>query len=327
MLHPAQIGRYEVHEFLGGVSSHVYRAYDAVLHREVALKILTAPANANPDLRDRFLQEIRIATSLSHPNLIPIYDFGEDSGCPCIVMEFLRGELLREALRREQVGDLKRRLSLARQIVSVVAYIHSKGIIHRDLKPDNLFLVTSGQLKLMDFGIAKMEGGTVIIHSGYLLGSPHYIAPEQVLGQRISYLADIYAFGVILYEMVSGKRPIDGETVEQILLRILHEEVSFEPLLELGVPERILLLIQRCMAKNPEERLQDWQVIDRELDQTLNWPIRPARKVPRARGLTAVPKRTFIERLLSHVRRKGDRLWYVPRSPRVSLCHTSEDKR
>jgi serine/threonine-protein kinase len=181
-----RISKYELVEFLGGGMSHVYRAQDTVLGRTVAVKVLTDAACAQPDAKARFLAEARVASSLAHDNILGIYDFGEDDQQhPYMVMEFLVGQDLRNAIRSGQTGDLRNQLRIALQIARALQYIHSKKIVHRDIKPENIHLNAAGVVKLMDFGIAKTEGFSMT-RTGFILGTPYYMAPEQVLGRELT---------------------------------------------------------------------------------------------------------------------------------------------
>ena len=179
---PANIGKYELLEFLGGGMSHVYRARDTAIGRQVAIKILTPEACQDPDAKARFLQEARMAGNIEHENIIRIHDYGEEQGRPFIVMEFLVGEDLRHAIRDNHAGDISNRLRIALDIARALEYIHSKKIIHRDIKPDNVHIDASGKVKLMDFGIAKAEG-LHLTRTGFAVGTPYYMSPEQVRGE------------------------------------------------------------------------------------------------------------------------------------------------
>ena len=189
--------------------SRVYRAKDSVLGRRVALKVLAESVASDPEAKARFLQEARIASNIAHENIIAVYDFGEEDGRPFMVMEFLEGESLREAIEKGRTGDFARRLQIALQVGRAIGHIHLKKIIHRDIKPENIHLDPLGRAKLMDFGIAKSDEMR-LTRTGFTLGTPYYMSPEQVLGQDVTTQADVYSFGVLLYELLAGKKPIRG---------------------------------------------------------------------------------------------------------------------
>lgn len=265
---PARIGKYELQEFLGGGMSHVYRARDTVIGRTVAVKILTEQGCADADAKKRFLAEARMAGGMSHENVIAIYDFGEDERQrPFMVMEFLRGEDLRQAIREGHTGDLGNKLRIALEIGRAIEYIHSQKIIHRDIKPENIHLSTTGAVKLMDFGIAKAEG-LALTRAGFVLGTPYYMAPEQVLGKGVTELVDVYAFGVVLYELLTGGvKPVSGETLERIFQAIMREPLNLEPLFKAGVPQPVVDLVVRCTAKDPADRPQGFGAVCQELER------------------------------------------------------------
>ena len=263
---PARIGKYELQEFLGGGMSHVYRALDTLIGRTVAVKILTDAGCQDTDVKERFLAEARMAGSLTHDNVLGIYDFGEDDQHrPFMVMEFLRGEDLRHAMRNGHTGDLRNKLKIAAQAARALGYVHTQKIIHRDLKPDNIHITTAGVVKLIDFGIAKTEG-LQMTRAGYVLGTPFYMAPEQVTGENITEQVDVYAFGVLLFELLTGRKPVDAEAVERIFYSILNEPLKMAPLYEAGVPPAVCELIARCTAKNPAQRPQGFAVVSAELE-------------------------------------------------------------
>jgi serine/threonine-protein kinase len=265
---PARIAKYELEEYLGGGMSEVYRARDTVIGRTVAVKILTDAGCADPDLKARFLQEARLAGNIDHDNVVCIYDFGVDERQrPFMVMEFLRGVDLRRALRDGQLGDLKAKLRIALQIAKALGYIHSLGIVHRDIKPENIHLTSNGVVKLMDFGIAKSQALTMT-RTGSVMGTPHYMAPEQVLGETIGPAVDIYAFGALFYELLTGLHAVKGDSIERLFYAILHEPVNLEQL-NGRVPQAVCDLIARCMAKSAAERPASFESVAGDIEAIL----------------------------------------------------------
>ena len=279
MEHPSRIGKYEVEEYLGGGMSRVYRAKDSVLGRRVALKILADAVASDPEAKARFLQEARLASSIAHENIIAVYDFGEDDGRPFMVMEFLEGESLRDAIEKRRTGDFARRLQIALQVGRAIGHIHLKKIVHRDIKPENIHLDPLGRAKLMDFGIAKSDGMR-LTKTGFTLGTPYYMSPEQVLGQDVTTQADVYSFGVLLYELLAGKKPIEAENFEKIFHKILYEPLNLEPLHEAAVAPAAIDLIRKCMAKPPAERPQGFAIVCGAIEETLKQGALQPRPTP-----------------------------------------------
>ncbi len=265
---PAQIGKYELQELLGGGMSRVYRARDTVIGRTVVVKILTEQASKDAEAKARFLREARVAGNLAHDNVISVYDFGEDNGQPYMVMEFLRGDDLRTLIKTNRIGDMHTRLRTALQIARALEYIHSHKIIHRDIKPENIHVTTNGVVKLMDFGIAKAEN-TQLTRPGFTLGTPYYMAPEQVRGQQVTNLVDIYAYGVLFFELLAGVRPIEGDTIERIFYEILYHPVDLKPLEAVNAPKAVENLIARATSKDPAQRPQGFGEVCAELERVL----------------------------------------------------------
>jgi eukaryotic-like serine/threonine-protein kinase len=261
---PANIGKYELLEFLGGGMSHVYRARDTAIGRQVAIKILTPEACQDPDAKARFLQEARMAGNIEHENIIRIHDYGEEQGRPFIVMEFLVGEDLRHAIRDNHAGGIANRLRIALDVARSLEYIHSRKIIHRDIKPDNVHIDAAGKVKLMDFGIAKAEG-LHLTRTGFAVGTPYYMSPEQVRGEPATESMDVYAFGILLFELLTGQKPVEGDTLERLFYAILNEPLKPEPMVAAGAPAAIVDLVLRCTAKKPEGRPRSFTEIIAEL--------------------------------------------------------------
>ena len=285
---PQWVGKYEIEQFLGGGMSHVFRARDSVLGRRVALKMLTAGAMADPRAKSRFLEEARTASNLRHENIISVYDFGEDQGRPFMVMEFLEGESLREAIANGSLGGMERRLKVALQVGRAIDYIHARKIVHRDIKPENVHVELTGRAKLMDFGIAKNDLERTAELSatlpGMTLGTPYYMAPEQVLGRPLTAHADIYSYGIMLYEILTGVKAVNADNVEKIFQQVIYEPLRLEPLTAAGVPVVVMDLIVRCTSKQMVQRPSNLGVvcdeIERVLDEGRDLPVRiqsPAR--------------------------------------------------
>jgi serine/threonine-protein kinase len=277
---PSNIGKYELLEFLGGGMSHVYRARDTAIGRQVAIKILTPEACQDPEAKARFLQEARMAGNIEHENIIRIHDYGEEQGRPFIVMEFLVGEDLRHAIRDHHAGDVANRLRIALDIARALEYTHSKKIIHRDIKPDNVHIDRSGKVKLMDFGIAKAEG-LHLTRTGFAVGTPYYMSPEQVRGEPATDSMDIYAFGILLFELLTGQKPVEGDTLERLFYAILNEPLKPEPMVQAGVPAPIIDLVLRCTAKKPEGRPRSFTEVIAELERVTRKEAVPAPTVAR----------------------------------------------
>ena len=286
MKHPSRVGKYEVEEFLGGGMSLVYRAKDSVLGRRVALKILAEAAASDPEAKARFLQEARVASSIAHENIIAVYDFGEEQGLPFMVMEFLEGESLREAIQNQRTGDFARRVQIALQVGRAIGHIHLKKIVHRDIKPENIHVDPVGRAKLMDFGIAEADG-MQLTKTGFTLGTPYYMSPEQVLGQDVTTQADVYSFGVLMYELLTGKKPIEAENLEKIFHKVLYQPLNLEPLHEAAVAPAVIDLISKCMAKPPADRPQGLGIVCGALEEVLKQGAlqpRPAPPQPETRA-------------------------------------------
>ena len=256
------VGKYELLEFLGGGMSHVYRARDTVIERPVVVKILTEEASSDAESKARFLHEAKIAGGIQHENIVSVFDYGEHGGRPFIVMEYLEGEDLRCAIRDGHTGNLATRLRIATDIAAALQYVHERGIIHRDIKPENIHMDKNGKVKLMDFGIAK-TADLSLTRTGMAMGTPYYMAPEQVAGRATTPLIDIYAFGMLFFELLTGVRGIQGDTMETLFYQIMNQPLDASMLENAGAPPAVRDLILRCTAKGAEQRPQSLrEVID-----------------------------------------------------------------
>jgi eukaryotic-like serine/threonine-protein kinase len=251
--------RYTVAERIGlGAMGEVYRAHDRVLNRPVAIKTISPHAFATWDdsLVERFRREAQAAASLNHPNIITIYDFGEEDGVLYIAMELLEGTDLLALLERGPRLGLDEALDLLEQVADGIAFAHSRGIVHRDLKPANVHLLPTGRVKIMDFGLARSRESKMT-QIGWALGTPHYMAPEQVRGEPADARTDVFCLGVLAYEVLTGKRPFPAESLQAVLFQVLEREPepmrSFAP----EIPPILEAVVRRALAKDPRERFQD----------------------------------------------------------------------
>jgi hypothetical protein len=266
---PAFIGKYELLEFLGGGMSQVYRARDTLINRPVVVKLLTGEASSDPEAKARFLQEARVAGNIQHQNIVSVFDFGEHEGQPFIVMEYLKGQDLRDAIREGNAGDLYARLKIALQIAEALNFVHNSGVVHRDIKPENVHLDPNGRAKLMDFGIAK-TADLSLTRTGMAMGTPYYMAPEQVAGRPTTTQVDVYAFGMLLFELLTGARGITGETMETVFYQILNVPLDVATMERAGVPPVIRDLVMLCTAKDSAHRPQGFPAIIDTLRATLS---------------------------------------------------------
>jgi serine/threonine-protein kinase len=263
-----RLGKYLFEQFLGGGMSHVYKAKDTLINRTVVVKILTESGVHDEDTKKRFLREAQMAGSISHENIIRVYDFGEHEGRPFMVMEYLQGNDLRAAIQKGELTNTEDRLRILVQLARAMQHIQTIGIVHRDLKPDNVFLSESRQVKLMDFGIAKTKDLS-ITRTGYTLGTPYYMAPEQVTSKDVTEKVDIYSFGIVMYELFTGAKPFKAENVQEVFFKILNEPLDVAPLVALKVPAPVVDLVRHCTEKDQNMRPADFGVIVRQLEAVL----------------------------------------------------------
>ena len=274
------IRRFDVVRLLArGGMGEVYLARDAVLGRDLALKILRQDVTWDSNRLDRFVQEARAASALNHPHLIAIYDIGESApkrngvalGSPVlyIAMELVSGETLRKAIEAKRL-DLKRALEYLIQVADALGAAHAAGVIHRDLKPENLMIADGGYAKVLDFGVAKLRADMVPPKEdstpsspGAVIGTVGYMSPEQVRAQPLDPRTDIFSFGCVLYEVITGRRAFQGTTSFDTLKRILSDEPP--PIVEPLRHVRLQPVIRKCLAKNPDDRYQSMEQLSNDL--------------------------------------------------------------
>ena len=250
------IGKYEILEKIGeGAMGVVYKARDPLMERLVAVKTMSADLDAEPELRERFFREARSAGKLSHKNIITIYELGEEDGKAYMAMEFLDGEDLKRVLARQEKMPLEYKLQLALEVCEGLSHAHREGVIHRDIKPGNIHLTKTGQLKILDFGLARIATSD-ITKAGSVMGTPSYMSPEQVRGETVDHRSDIFSVGALFYEIFTGRKPFSGTSFHQTFFRVLEKDPEPLDTVEPTIPPELSSIVLRALAKDPEKRYQ-----------------------------------------------------------------------
>lgn len=249
--------RYELKELIGqGGMADVYLAYDDILKREVAVKILRSSLTGDPIYITRFHREARAAAALCHRNIVEIYDVGEEDDLYYIVMEYVRGQTLKELINKRGALHYVEAVDIMKQVVSATALAHSMGIVHRDLKPQNILVTDSGIVKIADFGIASIQSLSQVTQTDTIMGSLHYLAPEIARGEKATPQSDIYALGVVFYELLRGDVPFNGESPVNIALKHMRDEIPSVRAYNPAVPQSVENIIIKATAKNINNRYQ-----------------------------------------------------------------------
>ena len=309
---PESVGRFRVESILGsGGMGEVYKAIDPTLQRVVAVKTVR-PDISNPDYLDRLVREAQACASLHHPNIVTVYEAGKIDGAVYMVMEYLEGEDLAQVLNRGGL-NFEERIRTLIQILDALEHAHSKGVVHRDIKPSNIRMLQGGQIKLVDFGLARMATAETLTATGMVMGTPHYASPEQLRGESIDRRTDIYSTGTMAYEMCSGRRPFEGEnnSLTTIILKVVSE-----PPPPMNVPwsrsfPEIERIVNRAMAKSRDDRYQTAEDMKNALAAFLSTSrdlitaiyaqdtVTATRTVIEAQGLIAAGKTADAQTLLS----------------------------
>jgi eukaryotic-like serine/threonine-protein kinase len=259
-------GRYELEELAGtGGMSSVYRAHDRLLERKVALKILHDVLGRDADTIERFRREARSVAQLSHPHIVTVIDRGEDDGRQYIVFEYIDGENLKRVVEREGPLPVRRALTLAVTVGRALAFAHANGLVHRDVKPQNVLIDRDGRPKVTDFGIARSLDVDGMTRTGTVLGTSNYIAPEQASGQPVDALTDVYSLGCVVYELLTGEVPFEGENFVAVALKHVNEPPPRVIDRRHDVPLRISNAVERAMAKDPRDRFPSMDAFVTEL--------------------------------------------------------------
>ncbi len=253
------VGRYRVVEELGkGAMALVYKAHDPNIDRTLAIKILRLERCIDPEYRMRFLREAKAAGNLSYPNIVTIFDVGEDNNRPYIVMELLEGLPLDVVMKKGKVFTVPEVLNIGIQLAAALDYAHNNRVVHRDIKPSNIVVNPNGVIKITDFGIAHIDSSdaTQQTQLGEVLGTPQYMSPEQVLGQKVDGRSDLFSTGVILYQLLTNQKPFKGETIATLMFQIATEEPTPIGQVLPSIPAPLRLIVDKLLKKQPEKRFQ-----------------------------------------------------------------------
>ncbi|WP_223700972.1 Stk1 family PASTA domain-containing Ser/Thr kinase [Sutcliffiella deserti] len=264
-------GRYKIREVIGGGGmANVYLAHDVILDRDVAVKVLRLDFANDEEFIRRFRREAQSATSLDHPNIVSIYDIGEEEDIYYIVMEHVSGKTLKQYIQQYAPIEQYNTVEIMKQLTSAIAHAHENGIIHRDIKPQNILIDDYGTIKVTDFGIAMALSSTTITQTNSLLGSVHYLSPEQARGSLATKKSDVYALGIVMFEMLTGRLPFSGESAVSIALKHLQSETPSPKRWNPAIPQSLENVVLKSMAKDPFHRYESVEEISEDLETVLN---------------------------------------------------------
>ena len=271
--------RYEIIRSIGeGGMANVYLGYDTILDRNVAIKVLRGDLSNDEKFVRRFQREALSASSLAHPNIVEVYDVGEDNGLYYIVMEYIEGKTLKQLLKKRGTLTLSEAIDIMLQLTDGMAHAHDSYIIHRDLKPQNIMIKDDGQIKITDFGIAMALNSTQLTQTNSVMGSVHYLPPEQASGKGCTIKSDIYSMGIIFYELLSGSLPFKGDNAVEIALKHMRDPLPSLREENPAIPQSIENIIRKATAKNPKNRYDDARSMHEDLltaldDDRINEPV------------------------------------------------------
>ncbi|HEU4921015.1 MAG TPA: protein kinase, partial [Candidatus Limnocylindrales bacterium] len=248
-------GRYRLVELLGqGGMATIFRSHDNQLGRDVAVKLLRPEYGRDPDFGARFRQEAQNAASLNHPNIVSVYDYGQDTAGPFIVMELVEGEDLSSIIRRSGALPPRQAARIVADTARALEAAHARGIVHRDVKPGNVMIGRDGRVKVTDFGIARAVAEAQMTLPGTTLGSVHYFSPEQARGEQATASSDVFALGIVLYELLTGHRPWEGDTAAAVAMARLAGPVPDPSTRRAGIPPELTAITRRALAMEPDDR-------------------------------------------------------------------------
>jgi serine/threonine protein kinase len=295
--------RYEIIAKLGsGGMAHVYRARCTVLNRIVTVKVMRKELAEDKDFVHRFQIEAQAVALLSHPNIVSIYDVGEENGLPYLVMEYVEGDNLKEIIRQKGALSPAETVNIGIQVCAALDHAHSKGIIHRDIKPHNILVTPGGRVKVADFGMARFLSvpGATVTQSGTVMGSVHYFSPEQARGEEASYQSDLYSLGVVLYEAVSGHVPYQGDNPITIALKHIQEQPPGLRLENPSIPEELEQIILKAMARDKEMRFKSAKEMQKALSYSGEFSGTQEEERTRSIPIPVIPERKTLSKKRMH---------------------------
>ena len=287
-----RLGRYQIREIIGeGAMACVYKAFDPEINRPLAIKLLKAQLRLDGEYRNRFLREAKGAGVLSHPNIVTVFDVGEDQGHPYIAMELVEGDTLAEEIKTHKPLTTRQIVEIGIQLTRALDFAHKKGIIHRDVKPGNIMRLTAtNTIKVADFGICRIDGSeatdaTQQTQIGNVLGTPHYMSPEQVVGEKVDSRSDLFSAGVVLYQLLTGHLPFEGDTLISVAYKITKTDPPSLDKVRSDLPLSLRRVIERALKKQPDKRFQTGEEFAQALIAVQRELADESEKKGRARGI------------------------------------------